>query len=257
MQAKRIIPCLDTINGRVVKGVNFVNIKDVGDPVEYAVEYGKQGADELVVLDITATVEDRGSMVEVVRKTAAKAIMPLTFGGGIRSVEDFRELFDAGADKISVNSAAVKNPALIKDAAAAFGSGRIVLAIDAKQVGIDEATGMEKYNVLVSGGGVDTGIDLISWAKEGEKLGAGEILLTSLDRDGTKAGFDLPMLKAVCDAVDIPVVASGGGGNLDSFVELFQKTDVSAALAASIFHFGEYTVGDVKAALRANGIPVL
>jgi len=257
MQAKRIIPCLDTINGRVVKGVNFVNIKDVGDPVEYAVEYGRQGADELVVLDITATVEDRSSMAEVVKKTAAKAVMPLTFGGGIRTVEDFRKLFEAGADKISVNSAAVKNPSLIKEAAEAFGSERIVLAIDAKQVGIDEATGREKYNVLVSGGGVDTGIDLISWAKEGEKHGAGEILLTSLDRDGTKAGFDLPMLKAVCDAVDIPVVASGGGGDLDSFVELFQKTDADAALAASIFHFGEYTVGDVKAALRANGIPVL
>jgi len=257
MQAKRIIPCLDTINGRVVKGVNFINIKDVGDPVEYAIEYGRQGADELVLLDITATVEERSSMAEVVKKTAEKAAMPLTFGGGIRTVDDFRELFEAGADKISVNSAAVKNPELIRDAAQAFGSGRVVLAIDAKQVGIDEATGLEKYNVLVSGGRIDTGIDLVSWAKEGEKLGAGEILLTSLDRDGTKSGFDLHMLEAVCGAVDIPVVASGGGGDLNSFVELFQKTSADAALAASVFHFGDYTVGDIKDALRANGIQVL
>jgi cyclase len=195
-------------------------------------------------------------MVDVVRKTAEKVTIPLSVGGGIRTVDDFKDILEAGADKVAVNTAAVNNPELISDAAKTFGSSRVVLAIDAKQVGIEKATGLGKYNVLVSGGGVDTGIDLISWAKEGEQLGAGEILLTSLDRDGTKCGFDLPMLRAVCEAVNIPIVASGGGGDLNSFVDLFLETNVDAALAASVFHFGEYKVDDIKTALRSNGIPV-
>ena len=257
MSAKRIIPCLDVHAGRVVKGVNFVNIKDVGDPVEYAVEYDRQGADELVLLDISATVEERDTVTEVIRKTTEKIDVPLTVGGGIRSVDDFRKILKAGADKVAVNTAAVNDPELIREAVEAFGSSCVVLAIDARISGKDSETGEEKYNVYISGGQVDTGIDLVSWARRGEELGAGEILLTSMDADGTKGGFDIGMLRAVCDAVDVPVVASGGGGNLDSFVEVFEKTTAAAALAASIFHFGEYTVGDVKAKLRSHGVPVL
>jgi len=251
MQAKKIIPCLDVHAGRVVKGIHFVDFRDVGDPAVCAMEYEKQGADELVFLDISATVEDRHTTVDLVRKTVEKITVPLTVGGGIRTVDDFRELFEAGAAKVSVNSAAVRRPGLIKEAAEAFGSERIVLAIDAKQ---NEAG---KYTVYINGGQKDTGIDLASWAKQGAKLGAGSILPTSIDRDGKKSGFDLDMLNIVCGAADVPVIASGGGGNLASFVEVFEKTNVSAALAASIFHFGEYTVGDVKNELRAHDIPVL
>ena len=257
MGVKRIIPCLDVDvhAGRVVKGINFVDIKDVGDPVLCAIEYEKQGADELVFLDITATVEGRGTMVDVVRKVTEQISIPLTVGGGIRNVDDFRELLNAGAAKVGINTAAVKRPELIREAAETFGSERVVLAIDGKQSN-DSESSKQNWTVCVSGGQVDAELDLIEWAKRGEELGAGEILLTSVDTDGTKAGFDIDMLQAVCEAVDIPVVASGGGGSLDSFVEVFGKTKVDAALAASIFHYKEYTVGDIKEALRARGIPV-
>ena len=252
MLAKRIIPCLDVHEGRVVKGINFVNIRDVGDPVDCAVEYDRQGADEIVFLDITATFEERRTMVDVVRKTAEKVFVPLTVGGGIRTVEDFRTMLRAGADKVGVNSAAVGNPALIAEAAGIFGSQCVVLAIDAKRQEGPE----NKWNVYVAGGREDTGIDLITWAKRGAELGAGEILLTSMDTDGTKAGFDHDMLSAVCDVVGIPVIASGGGGSLASFADVFLETPADAALAASIFHYGEYTVDDVKAELRKFNIPV-
>jgi len=251
MQAKKIIPCLDVHEGRVVKGIHFVDFRDVGDPAACALEYEKQGADELVFLDISATVEGRHTTVDLVRKTAERITVPLTVGGGIRTVEDFKELFDAGAAKVSVNSAAVRRPQLLKEAADAFGSERVVLAIDAKK---NEAG---EYTVYINGGHKDTGIDLATWAKQGAKLGAGAILPTSIDRDGKKSGFDLDMLNIVCGAADVPVIASGGGGSLASFTEVFEKTNVSAALAASIFHFGEHTVEDVKNELRAHGIPVL
>ena len=256
MLAKRIIPCLDVHAGRVVKGVNFVNIRDVGDPVECAIEYDRQKADEIVFLDITATFEERQTMVDVVRKTAEKVFVPLTVGGGIRTVEDFRALLRAGADKVSVNSAAVRNPELIREAAEIFGSQCVVLAIDAKLKGTIPVTGEPKYNVYVSGGREDTCIDLKSWARYGTNLGAGEILLTSMDTDGTKSGFDHAMLKTVCSVVDVPVIASGGGGSLASFAELFEETPADAALAASIFHYGEFTVEDVKNKLHGRGIPV-
>ena len=256
MYTKRIIPCLDVRAGRVVKGVNFVNIRDVGDPVLCAVEYERQGADEIVLLDITATTEGRPTMADLVHKTAEKISVPLTIGGGIRSVDDFRELLNAGADKVGVNTAAVKNPEMIREAAQAFGSQCVILAIDAKKAAAHEGDAPEKWTVYISGGQADTGMDLIEWAKRGCELGAGEILLTSIDADGTKSGFDLAMLRAVCAAVDIPVIASGGGGDLASFVDVFEKTPVDAALAASIFHFGELTVGGIKDELRAHGIPV-
>ncbi|MDR1796892.1 MAG: imidazole glycerol phosphate synthase subunit HisF [Clostridiales Family XIII bacterium] len=250
MLAKRIIPCLDVHAGRVVKGVNFINIQDVGDPVECAVEYDRQGADEIVFLDITATFEERRTMVDVVRRTAEKVFVPLTVGGGIRTADDFREMLRAGADKVGVNSAAVKNPQVIAEASRIFGSQCVVLAIDAKQVSGG------RYEVYIAGGRTPTGLDLVEWAKRGQALGAGEILLTSMDTDGTKAGFDHAMLRAVCAAVDIPVIASGGGGTLASFAEVFEETPADAALAASIFHYGEYTVDDVKGELRRRGIPV-
>jgi cyclase len=255
MLAKRIIPCLDVHAGRVVKGINFVNIRDVGDPVECAIEYDRQGADEIVFLDITATFEERRTMIDVVRKTAEKVFVPLTVGGGIRTVEDFRAMLRAGADKVAVNSAAVKNPEVIREAAAIFGSQCVVLAIDAKYSGTS-ITGDAKYHVYVAGGREDTGVDLVEWAKRGVEFGAGEILLTSMDTDGTKAGFDHAMLRAVCEVVDIPVIASGGGGSLASFADVFLETPADAALAASIFHYGEYTVDDVKAELRRRQIPV-
>ena len=262
--AKRIIPCLDVHAGRVVKGVNFVNIQDVGDPVLCAIEYDRQGADEIVFLDITATFEERRTVADVVRKTAEKVFVPLTVGGGIRTTDDFREMLRAGADKVAVNSAAVKNPELIREAAKIFGSQCVVLAVDAKLVSpageTEPAAGdgprADTWNVYISGGRIDTGIDLAWWARRGYELGAGEILLTSMDTDGTKAGFDHAMLRAVCDVVDIPVIASGGGGSLASFADVFEETSVDAALAASIFHYGEYTVGDVKNELRRRGIPV-
>ena len=250
MLAKRIIPCLDVRDGKVVKGINFIGIKEVGDPVECAIEYDKQGADEIVFLDITATHEGRGTMLDVVRRTAKNVFVPLTVGGGIRSAEDFRDLLLAGADKVSVNSAAIKNPSIISEAASRFGNQCVVVAIDGKK------TATNKYNVFVNGGRIDTGLDVVEWAKEAERLGAGEILLTSMDADGTKEGFDLDMLNAVCNVVNIPVIASGGCGELSHFTELFQKTSADAALAASIFHYGELTVGQVKADLSRNNIPV-
>jgi len=256
MNAKRIIPCLDVHEGRVVKGIHFARIKDVGDPIVCAMEYERQGADELVFLDISATVEHRQTTVGLVRETAEKISLPLTVGGGIRTIDDFRELFAAGAAKISVSTAAVRTPDLISDAAEAFGSDKVVLAIDAKSSGTDSLTGEEKYSVYVSGGAEDTGIDLVEWALKGAELGAGQILLTSIDRDGMKTGFDLDMLNAVCAATDIPVIASGGGGDLASFSNLFLETPADAALAASIFHYGLYTVGDIKNELRTHGINV-
>ena len=248
MLAKRIIPCLDVRDGRVVKGVNFVNIRDAGDPVELATFYSDQGADEIVFLDITATSDARDTVADVVERTAAQVFVPLTVGGGIRTLEDFQRLLRAGADKISVNSAAVKDPSLISAAAERFGSQCVVLAIDARKR--PDGT----FEVVVAGGRIPTGLDAVEWAKKGEALGAGEILLTSMDADGTKAGFDIEMTKAITDAVSIPVIASGGCGSLDHFVEVFEKTDCDAALAASLFHFGELTVPQVKDYLRAHHI---
>ena len=250
MLAKRIIPCLDVRDGRVVKGVNFVNIRDAGDPVELARYYSDQGADEIVFLDITATIDARDTVADVVERTAAQVFVPLTVGGGIRTLEDFQRLLRAGADKISVNSAAVARPELIAEAAERFGSQCVVLAVDGR------ARGDGTWEVVVAGGRKPTGIDLIEWVKRGEALGAGEILLTSMDADGTKAGFDLAMTKAVTDAVSIPVIASGGCGSLAHFAEVFEKTGCDAALAASLFHFGELTVPQVKDYLREQGIPV-
>lgn len=250
MLAKRIIPCLDVKDGRVVKGVNFVGLRDAGDPVELAKYYNLQGADEIVFLDITATHERRDNVARVVEQTAKEVFVPLTVGGGIRTPEDFQLLLRAGADKISVNSAAVKDKTLISRAAERFGSQCVVVAIDAK------ATGAGTWEVVTHGGRQSTGLDAVAWAKEVQRLGAGEILLTSMDADGTKAGFDLPLTKAVTDAVSIPVIASGGCGSLEHFAEVFQQTDCDAALAASLFHFGELTVPQVKEHLRAQGIPV-
>jgi len=251
MKTKRIIPCLDVCDGKVVKGINFVGIKEVGDPVEYAMEYEKQGADEIVFLDINATHEGRGTMLELVSKTAKNLTVPLTVGGGIRNIDDFHELLRAGAAKISVNSAAVKNPDLLSEAASRFGSQCIVAAIDGKKVDNGNS-----YNVYINGGRFDTGLDVVKWAMDAERLGAGEILLTSMDADGTKGGFDIEMLNAVCNAVDIPVVASGGCGKLSHFVEVFQKTSVDAALAASVFHYRELTISQVKNELKKNNLPV-
>lgn len=250
MLAKRIIPCLDVRDGKVVKGVNFVGIREVGDPVECAMEYDRQGADEICFLDITATHEGRSTMIDVVRKTAEHVFVPLTVGGGIRSVEDFREILRAGADKVSVNSAAVKNPALISQAAEIFGSQCVVVAIDAKR------DGQGNFHVVVHGGRKDTGLDAVEWAKKCQELGAGEILLTSMDTDGCKEGFDLELTRAMCDAVTIPVIASGGCGRLEHFSQVFEETGADAALAASLFHFRELTVEEVKNHLAENNIPV-
>lgn len=250
MLAKRIIPCLDVRDGRVVKGVNFVNIRDAGDPVELAKYYSDQGVDEIVFLDITATSDARDTVADVVERTASQVFVPLTVGGGIRTVEDFQRLLRAGADKISVNSAAVARPELIAEAAERFGSQCVVLAVDAR------SRGDGTWEVVVAGGRKPTSIDLIEWVKKGEALGAGEILLTSMDADGTKAGFDLAMTKAVTGAVSIPVIASGGCGSLAHFAEVFEKTNCDAALAASLFHFGELTVPQVKDYLRERSIPV-
>ncbi len=249
MITKRIIPCLDVKNGRVVKGTNFVELRDAGDPVEAAKLYNAQGADELVFLDITASNEERKTIVDVVEMTAREVFMPLTVGGGIRTVEDFRTILLAGADKVSVNSAAVKDKYLLSRAADKFGNQCVVLAIDAKRVG-------ESFHVYINGGRIDTGIDAIEWAIEAEKLGAGEILLTSMDADGTKAGFDIELTKLVTDAVSIPVIASGGCGSKDHFREVFEVAGVDAALAASLFHYKELSVGEVKDYLNACGVPV-
>ena len=250
MLAKRIIPCLDVRNGKVVKGVNFEGIQDVGDPVACAAEYNRQGADELVFYDITASHEGRGVILDVVRRTAQQVFVPLTVGGGISTIEDFRETLRAGADKVSINSSAVKNPKLIADAADIFGSQCVVVGVDAKR------NGLGGYTVYVNGGRIDMHLDLIQWVKQVEQLGAGEICLNSIDADGTKAGFDLEMLNAVCDAVKIPVIASGGCGCLSDFSDVFAQTGATAALAASLFHFKELTVQQVKTHLKQQGIAV-
>ena len=247
MLAKRIIPCLDVKDGRVVKGVNFVGLRDAGDPVELAKFYSVEGADEVVFLDITATSDGR-----VVRRTCREVFVPVTVGGGIRTVDDFREILRAGADKISVNSAAVKNPDLINAAAEKYGSQCVVVAIDGRKTG-KTPSGFEVY---VAGGRTPTGVDAVAWAREVYERGAGEILLTSMDKDGTKSGFDLELTRAVVDAVGIPVIASGGCGSLEHFSEVFEQTGCDAALAASLFHYGELTVGEVKAHLRKKNIPV-
>lgn len=247
MLAKRIIPCLDVKDGRVVKGVNFVGLRDAGDPVETAKFYNEQGADELVFLDITATHEKRKTIVDVVERTAREVFIPLTVGGGISDVEDFRTLLSAGADKISINSSAVRDKTLITRAAERFGSQCVVVAIDAKKTD-------EGYHVFVNGGRIDTGLDALAWAKEVERLGAGELLLTSMDADGTKNGFDLPLTAEISQNVGIPVIASGGCGKKEHFSEVFQKTEASAALAASIFHYKETTVRQVKEYVKECGI---
>lgn len=246
----RIIPCLDVADGRVVKGVNFVDLVDAGDPVEQAKIYDAAGADELTFLDITATHENRDTMYDVVRRTAEQCFMPLTVGGGVREVEDIRKLLLAGADKVSINSAAVKRPEFVKEASEKFGAQCIVVAIDAKQVGPD------KFEIFTHGGREPTGIDCVEWAKKMVDYGAGEILLTSMDRDGTKVGFNLELTKAVADAVSVPVIASGGVGNLDHMVEGVTKGHASAVLAASIFHFGTYTIRETKEHMAKAGIAV-
>lgn len=250
MLAKRIIPCLDVRNGKVVKGVNFQSIQDVGDPVECAAEYNRQGADELVFYDITASHEGRGVILDVVRRAAQQVFVPLTVGGGISTIDDFRETLRAGADKVSINSSAVKNPKLIAEAADIFGSQCVVVGVDAKR------NGTGGYTVYVNGGRIDMHLDLIQWVKEIQRLGAGEICLNSIDADGTKAGFDIEMLNAVCDAVKIPVIASGGCGSLSDFSDVFEQTGATAALAASLFHFKELTVQQVKTHLKQQGIAV-
>ena len=250
MLAKRIIPCLDVKDGKVVKGVNFVGLKEVGDPVECAIAYDRQGADEICFFDITATHEGRKNMIEVVKKTAEHVFVPLTVGGGIRTVDDFREILRAGADKVSINSSAVKNPELITEAAKIFGSQCVVVAIDAKR----KEDGY--YTVVIHGGRIDMEKDVVQWAKECEQRGAGEILLTSMETDGCKDGFDREITKAVCEAVHIPVIASGGCGTLEHFYNVFHETGADAALAASLFHSGELQVGEVKQYLAAKGMPV-
>lgn len=247
MLAKRIIPCLDVRDGKVVKGVNFVGLKEVGDPVELAKQYSDANADEIVFLDITASHEGRSTMLDVVRRTAEVVFVPLTVGGGIRTIDDVRDTLRAGSDKVGINSAAVRTPELINEAAAMFGRQCIVCAVDAKRMD-------DGWHVVINGGRIDTGKDLIEWVKELEERGAGEILLTSMDADGTKAGYDLEMTKAVCDAVNIPVIASGGAGSIDDFAEVFEETGCDAALAASLFHYGELTIDEVKDAMRARGI---
>jgi cyclase len=248
MLVKRIIPCLDVADGRVVKGVHFVNLRDAGDPVELAARYNEQGADELVFLDITASSDNRRTMIDVVARTAREVFIPLTVGGGIRNIEDARAILHAGADKISVNTAAVRRPDLIAELSREFGAQAVVLAIDARR------RGPEQWNVFTRGGRDDEGIDAIDWARRGEELGAGEILLTSMDTDGVQTGFDCALTRAVRDATGVPVIASGGAGKPEDFLEVFQHAD--AALAASIFHYGTYTVSDLKEFLAARGTPV-
>ncbi|WP_028878052.1 imidazole glycerol phosphate synthase subunit HisF [Terasakiella pusilla] len=246
----RIIPCLDVANGRVVKGVNFVDLVDAGDPVEQAKVYDAAGADELTFLDITATHENRDTIYDVVRRTAEQCFMPLTVGGGVREIEDIRKLLLAGADKVSINSAAVKRPEFVREAAEKFGNQCIVVAIDAKSVGPN------KFEIFTHGGRNPTGIDAVEWAKKMVDYGAGEILLTSMDRDGTKVGFNLELTRAVADAVSVPVIASGGVGNLDHMVEGVTEGHASAVLAASIFHFGTYTIRETKEHMAKAGLPV-
>jgi cyclase len=264
MLAKRIIPCLDVTGGRVVKGVNFVELRDAGDPVEIAARYNEQGADELTFLDITATSDNRGLILHMIEAVASQVFIPLTVGGGVRTVEDVRRLLNAGADKTSFNSAAIANPQVIEDASAKYGAQCIVVAIDAKRRTETEARRLDAqghamrpgWDVYSHGGRQNTGLDAVAWACEMVRRGAGEILLTSMDRDGTKAGFDLDLTQAVSDAVSVPVIASGGVGNLDHLADGIQLGHADAVLAASIFHYGEYTVGQAKAHMAARGIPV-
>jgi imidazole glycerol-phosphate synthase subunit HisF len=250
MLTKRIIPCLDVTAGRVVKGINFVELRDAGDPVEIARRYDEQGADELTFLDITASSDDRDIILHVIEAVATEVFIPLTVGGGVRSVDDVRRLLNAGADKISINTAAVQNPRLVADASSRFGAQCIVVAIDAKQV----APG--RWEVFTHGGRRTTGLDAVAWACEVERLGAGEILLTSMDRDGTRQGFDLGLTRAVADAVGVPVIASGGVGSLQHLADGVSRGRADAVLAASIFHFGEYTVGEAKRFMAAQQIPM-
>jgi imidazole glycerol-phosphate synthase subunit HisF len=254
MLAKRIIPCLDVTAGRVVKGVNFVNLRDAGDPVELAARYNDQGADELVFLDITASSDNRETMVDVVARTAREVFIPLTVGGGIRSVDDARSILHAGADKVSVNTAAVRRPELITELSEEFGAQAVVLAIDARRRVSSSKNG--GWNVYTRGGRHDEGIDAVEWAHRGEELGAGEILLTSMDTDGVQTGFDCPLTLAVHDATHIPVIASGGAGKPEDFLEVLNGACADAALAASIFHYGTYTVGDLKQFLSRQGVPI-
>ena len=264
MLAKRIIPCLDVTGGRVVKGVNFVELRDAGDPVEIAARYNAQGADELTFLDITATSDARDLILPIIEAVASQVFIPLTVGGGVRTVEDVRRLLNAGADKTSFNSAAIANPGVIEDASQRYGAQCIVVAIDAKRrnaqdetrVGADGRMAGAGWDVYSHGGRQNTGLDVVRWAVEMARRGAGEILLTSMDRDGTKSGFDLALTRAVSDAVSVPVIASGGVGNLDHLADGIQTGGADAVLAASIFHYGEYTVGEAKACMAARGIPV-
>ena len=266
MLAKRIIPCLDIDSGRVVKGTNFIHLRDVGDPVAIAKEYNSQGADEIVFLDITASRERRKTILDVIERTASEVFLPVTVGGGIRTTDDIKEILRVGADKISVNSAAVKDENLISRAADMFGSQCVVVAIDVKRVpskkkynGVfptDYGTDINDFHVVIHGGVTDTGLNAIEWAKKVEKLGAGEILLTSMDTDGVKKGFDLEITRIISDAVSIPVIASGGCGCLEDFRDVFVEAEASAALAASIFHFGDLSVPQVKAYLKEQEIPV-
>ena len=250
MLAKRIIPCLDVKDGRVVKGVNFVNLIDAGDPVEVAKIYDKAGADELVFLDITATHEARGTVVEMAKRVAETVFIPFTVGGGIKTVDDFRELLLQGADKISINSSAIRNPQLITEAAEKFGSQCVVVAIDAKR------TGDNKWNVYINGGRIDTGLDAVEWAKKAESLGAGEILLTSMDCDGTKNGYDVELTRTISESVSIHVIASGGAGTMEHFKDALTEGKADAALAASLFHFREIEICDLKEYLDSSGVPV-
>jgi cyclase len=252
MLAKRIIPCLDIDNGRVVKGVNFLNLRDAGDPVDQARLYNDAGADELVFLDITATHQARDTVIEVVRRVADQVFMPLTVGGGIRTVEDMRSLLLAGADKVSINSTAVKNPSILSEGAERFGAQCIVLAIDARRM----APGEKRWEVYIHGGRIPTGLEAVEWARRGVAMGAGEILLTSMDADGTLDGYDLELTKAVADAVPVPVIASGGAGNMEHFAQVLSVARADAALAASLFHDGKLAISDLKAYLASQGIPV-
>ncbi|TCL39116.1 cyclase [Anaerospora hongkongensis] len=250
MHTKRIIPCLDVKDGRVVKGTNFVGLRDAGDPVELAALYDKEVADELVFLDITASSDERNTMVDVVERTAAEVFIPFTVGGGIRTAADIRKMLQAGADKVSLNTAAVKNRELLAEGARCFGRQCIVLAVDARQ------TGQGKWEVYINGGRTPTGMDVIDWVKEATALGAGEILLTSMDKDGTKDGYDIPLTRAVAEAVDVPVIASGGAGELEHFYDVLTEGKADAVLAASVFHFGQFTVRQVKEYLRSRGVEV-
>jgi cyclase len=255
MLAKRIIPCLDVTDGRVVKGVNFLELRDAGDPVEIARRYDEQGADELTFLDITASSDNRGLILHIIEEVASQVFIPLTVGGGVREVEDVRRLLNAGADKVSINTSAVLNPQLVADASGRFGSQCIVVAIDAKEVGVD-AAGKPRWEVFTHGGRKPTGMDAVEWARKMVGLGAGELLVTSMDRDGTKIGFNLGLNKAISDAVDVPIIASGGVGNLQHLVDGVKLGGADAVLAASIFHYGEFTVRQAKEYMRDHGIEV-